>query len=291
MEKSPEAFRTISEVAEFLETPAHVLRFWESRFPQIRPVKRAGGRRYYRPGDVALLSGIKRLLHDEGMTIRGVQKILREQGIRHVAGLVSGDSPEADVEAILAAEFGPKDTPSLPPVEVQTAQIISLEAALVRQEAKTAEVIQPSLWPADPMDAAESPAPSAWPADPEDDTEAPFIEAPFIEAVETEDTVQPHDSPAQSEVLAFAPAQQDTAVDADPAVPAPAESAEDAAPAPADSAEDAAPVVAETATMAARLRQLAPLHLADRQDELRAIRARMMGLRDRLAEGARRRAK
>jgi DNA-binding transcriptional MerR regulator len=275
MEKSPEAFRTISEVAEFLETPAHVLRFWESRFPQIRPVKRAGGRRYYRPGDVALLSGIKRLLHDEGMTIRGVQKILREQGIRHVAGLVSGDSPEADVEAILAAEFGPKDTPSLPPVEVQTAQIISLEAALVRQEAKTAEVIQPSLWPADPMDAAEAPAPSAWPADPEDDTEAPFIEA-----VEMEDTVQPHDFPANSEVLAFAPAQQDTPVDADPAVPA-----------PADSAEDAAPVVAETATMAARLRQLAPPHLADRQDELRAIRARMMGLRDRLAEGARRRAK
>ena len=90
MDKSPDAFRTISEVAEHLETPAHVLRFWESRFPQIRPVKRAGGRRYYRPSDVSLLTGIKRLLHDEGMTIRGVQKILREQGVRHVAGL-SGD--------------------------------------------------------------------------------------------------------------------------------------------------------------------------------------------------------
>ncbi|HMS95542.1 MAG TPA: MerR family transcriptional regulator, partial [Tabrizicola sp.] len=90
MEKSPDAFRTISEVADVLETPAHVLRFWESRFPQIKPVKRAGGRRYYRPSDVALLSGIKRLLHDEGLTIRGVQKILRDQGIKHVAGL-SGD--------------------------------------------------------------------------------------------------------------------------------------------------------------------------------------------------------
>ncbi len=87
MDKSPDAFRTISEVAEHLETPAHVLRFWESRFPQIRPVKRAGGRRYYRPSDVALLTGIKRLLHDEGLTIRGVQKILREHGVRHVAGL------------------------------------------------------------------------------------------------------------------------------------------------------------------------------------------------------------
>ena len=91
MDKSPDAFRTISEVADVLETPAHVLRFWESRFPQIKPVKRAGGRRYYRPTDVALLAGIKRLLHDEGLTLRGVQKILRDQGARHVAGL-SDDS-------------------------------------------------------------------------------------------------------------------------------------------------------------------------------------------------------
>ena len=85
--KSAEAFRTISEVADLIGTPAHVLRFWESKFGQIRPVKRAGGRRYYRPADVALIDGIRRLLHDDGMTIRGVQKILREQGPRHVAGL------------------------------------------------------------------------------------------------------------------------------------------------------------------------------------------------------------
>ena len=97
MDKSPDAFRTISEVAEALETPAHVLRFWESRFPQIKPVKRAGGRRYYRPVDVALLAGIRHLLHDEGMTIRGVQKILREQGVRHVAALVPhGDMSDFD---------------------------------------------------------------------------------------------------------------------------------------------------------------------------------------------------
>lgn len=94
MEKSAEAFRTISEVADVLQTPAHVLRFWESRFPQIKPVKRAGGRRYYRPSDIALLSGIRRLLHDDGMTIRGVQKILREQGVRHVASL-GGTADEA----------------------------------------------------------------------------------------------------------------------------------------------------------------------------------------------------
>ena len=108
MDKSPDAFRTISEVSGVLETPAHVLRFWESRFPQIRPVKRAGGRRYYRPSDIALLFGIKRLLHDEGITIRGVQKILREQGVRHVAGLkdeVLAD--EGDLE--MSFDCPPKD--------------------------------------------------------------------------------------------------------------------------------------------------------------------------------------
>jgi DNA-binding transcriptional MerR regulator len=87
MAKSPDAFRTISEVSAWLETPPHVLRFWESKFPQVKPVKRAGGRRYYRPEDIALLGGIKVLLHEQGMTIRGVQKMLREQGVRHVASL------------------------------------------------------------------------------------------------------------------------------------------------------------------------------------------------------------
>jgi DNA-binding transcriptional MerR regulator len=102
MDKSPDAFRTISEAAELLETPAHVLRFWESRFPQIKPVKRAGGRRYYRPADLALLTGIRRLLHDEGLTIRGVQKLLREQGVRYVSGL--SEQQEADMEQLDSAE-------------------------------------------------------------------------------------------------------------------------------------------------------------------------------------------
>ena len=85
MDKSPEAFRTISEVADWLDTPTHVLRFWESRFSQVKPGKRAGGRRYYRPRDMELLGGIKKLLHSDGMTIRGVQKLLRKEGARHVA--------------------------------------------------------------------------------------------------------------------------------------------------------------------------------------------------------------
>src|SRR5207342_1674424 len=86
-EKSPEAFRTISEVATELDMPQHVLRFWESRFAQVRPVKRAGGRRYYRPEDVDLLRGIRTLLYREGFTIKGAQKVLREKGLRHVAEL------------------------------------------------------------------------------------------------------------------------------------------------------------------------------------------------------------
>ncbi|MDO6585780.1 MerR family transcriptional regulator [Salipiger sp. 1_MG-2023] len=99
MNKSRDAFRTISEVAELLDTPAHVLRFWESKFTQVKPVKRAGGRRYYRPGDIALIGGIRKLLHEDGLTIKGVQKVLREQGVKHVSTLVPlpiDDADEAD---------------------------------------------------------------------------------------------------------------------------------------------------------------------------------------------------
>lgn len=84
MDKSPDAFRTISEAAEELDLPQHVLRFWETRFSQIKPLKRGGGRRYYRPDDVTLLKGIRHLLYDQGFTIKGVQRILKEQGVRQV---------------------------------------------------------------------------------------------------------------------------------------------------------------------------------------------------------------
>jgi DNA-binding transcriptional MerR regulator len=81
--KSPSAFRTISEVAEELDVPQHVLRFWETKFPQVRPLKRGGGRRYYRPEDVDMLRKIRSLLYQEGYTIKGVQRLLREGGLRH----------------------------------------------------------------------------------------------------------------------------------------------------------------------------------------------------------------
>src|ERR1700704_7217763 len=89
-EKSREAFRTISEVAVELEVPQHVLRFWERKFPQWKPLKRGGGRRYYRPDDLDLLRGIRSLLYSDGLTIKGVQKILREQGQRYVMELGRG---------------------------------------------------------------------------------------------------------------------------------------------------------------------------------------------------------
>ena len=92
-QKSAEAFRTISEVALELDVPQHVLRFWESRFAQVRPVKRAGGRRYYRPDDVDLLKGIRSLLYTDGLTIKGVQKVLKERGLRHVTEVGRGNAP------------------------------------------------------------------------------------------------------------------------------------------------------------------------------------------------------
>ena len=101
MDKAPDAFRTISEVADEIDVPQHVLRFWESRFIQIKPMKRGGGRRYYRPDDVDLLRGVRHLLYGEGYTIRGVQRILRDEGAAFVqnvwrAGAEQPSPAEAD---------------------------------------------------------------------------------------------------------------------------------------------------------------------------------------------------
>ncbi|RWR31718.1 MerR family transcriptional regulator [Sinirhodobacter populi] len=173
MTKSADAFRTISEVSLLLDTPTHVLRFWESRFPQIKPLKRAGGRRYYRPGDVALLAGIKQLLHEDGLTIRGVQKILKEQGIAAVAArspIRLDDSideeaptrvvrfPDAIPHEDLVAErtepeeqigTEPQDTDSLAEAEIPDAPF----AADVPQETSSAEIVTFA------SDAPEEPAP------------------------------------------------------------------------------------------------------------------------------------
>ncbi|MBZ8132508.1 MerR family transcriptional regulator [Afifella sp. IM 167] len=112
--KSPDAFRTISEVAEDLDLPQHVLRFWETRFSQIKPLKRGGGRRYYRPEDVDLLKGIRLLLYGEGFTIKGVQRLLKEKGLRFVVAVGQTGNVEtvapADMEGDAAS--APAQAPS-----------------------------------------------------------------------------------------------------------------------------------------------------------------------------------
>ncbi|MFT4098412.1 MAG: MerR family transcriptional regulator [Rhodoblastus sp.] len=104
MDKSPDAFRTISEVADDLGLPQHVLRFWETRFAQIKPMKRTGGRRYYRPDDVELVRAIKHLLYGEGYTIKGVQRLFKENGARAVVAAVRGGAALAPSQAAFALE-------------------------------------------------------------------------------------------------------------------------------------------------------------------------------------------
>lgn len=99
MAKGPNAFRTISEAADELGVPQHVLRFWETKFSFIRPMKRAGGRRFYRPQDVAVLRGVRTLLHDEGLTIKGVQKLHKEQGVRRLIAIGGGEAVTAPADS------------------------------------------------------------------------------------------------------------------------------------------------------------------------------------------------
>jgi DNA-binding transcriptional MerR regulator len=138
-------------VADWLGTPTHVLRFWESRFSQVKPVKRAGGRRYYRPADMELLGGIKKLLHDDGLTIRGVQKILREEGVKHVAALSQPVDALLD-DMVEEAGFARDVQP-----EPQTATIVSMTPP------------EPEAAAAPPADepVAETPRPEAPATDPE----------------------------------------------------------------------------------------------------------------------------
>jgi DNA-binding transcriptional MerR regulator len=131
LDKSPDAFRTISEVGEDLDLPQHVLRFWETRFASIRPLKRGGGRRYYRPDDVDLLKGIRQLLYGQGYTIKGVQRILKEDGVRFVQAIGRGEQvvsrPQGDEsDADDGADLGAFEAV---PAEAAIASPASTEAA------------------------------------------------------------------------------------------------------------------------------------------------------------------
>lgn len=107
MAKGPDAFRTISEAAEAVGAPQHVLRFWETKFPFVSPVKRAGGRRFYRPQDIVVLKAIRRLLHDEGLTIKGVQRLHKDQGLARLAAYGDPDAAFA-----MDAEPGASNSPT-----------------------------------------------------------------------------------------------------------------------------------------------------------------------------------
>ena len=183
MAKSAEAFRTISEVAEWLDLPTHVLRFWESKFTQVKPVKRAGGRRYYRPNDMVLLGGIKKLLHDDGMTIKGAQKMLRDHGVKHISSLsqpLDGELADAvsDTNAIDMAV----DAPNEPKPE---ADIVPFTHRKSSDEPEATETRTPedTFAKAPPQDASsEAAAPQAAPETAEADAKADPEESEQTEA-------------------------------------------------------------------------------------------------------------
>ena len=176
MAKSRDAFRTISEVADWLGIQAHVLRFWESKFSQVKPIKRAGGRRYYRPADMLLLGGIKKLLHEDGLTIKGVQKILREEGMSHVAAM-SGplDSLDPPVESSATPAAPPPDPIPLPE---ETGVVLNFEPPTAAEPAPEAPAEEPDLEAISDLVAAEegeeeTPAADDQSATGEDEAEQP----------------------------------------------------------------------------------------------------------------------
>lgn len=191
MRKAPDAFRTISEAAELLDTPAHVLRFWESKFAQLKPVKRAGGRRYYRRSDIDLLAGIKLLLHEQGMTIRGVQKLLQEKGRQHVAGLAPITTTEL-VEIETDAQAPERDDVAPDPVTTgaesradspaQAQDFLPFDSAQPEDTPPPAAPVPASIPAKDdaPQSADAAPQPDAAEApEPDPETDAPPPAAPI----------------------------------------------------------------------------------------------------------------
>lgn len=243
MEKSPDAFRTISEVAEWLEIPTHVLRFWESRFSQIKPVKRAGGRRYYRPADMRLIGGVKTLLHDQGMTIRDVQKVLREQGIKHVSSF----SRALDSEAIEVDVIEHEASPAI--------------AAAPAPAARETHFAEPAAEP-DQGDASEEAVAA------EDSADAADAGEP--------DQDQPDMFSDQiSETSEDAPAAVGVEVAASASIP-------DTPDVPDEDIEDDAPGYASEPGIAARLAAARMSELAGHRTTLVSAKERLLSLRDRI---------
>ena len=214
MNKSPDAFRTISEVADWLGVQPHVLRFWESKFTQVKPVKRAGGRRYYRPADMQLLGGIRKLLHEDGLTIKGAQKILREEGMAHVASL--SQPLEVDEAETITAEAAPAT-----PEPAEDTHIVSpFDGA----DVEPASAPEPSLAQDMPMASEAAAAPEVSPAPDAPTSDAASLPSFLTGAAEPMETqYAPEDTPEAAETAAD---EAPMAVDVPPEEPhAPAEPA------------------------------------------------------------------
>ncbi|MBT8459425.1 MAG: MerR family transcriptional regulator [Boseongicola sp.] len=247
MDKSPDAFRTISEVAEWLDIPTHVLRFWESRFAQIKPVKRAGGRRYYRPSDMRLIGGVKTLLHDQGMTIRGVQKMLREHGIKHVSSFSQPlDTDLDDTAAETVIEHEPTSATPAPAAR----QTYAAEPAPVPEEASSDD--QPELFPASDEPDDPLPMPTFVPSRTRSEP-APASPAPVGAATEPEPELEP--APTAPQIPATPDVPDTDPSDEDPAYPS-------------------------VPGIAARLAALPTSQLAAHNDVLTQARDRLVALRD-----------
>ncbi|MBT8413976.1 MAG: MerR family transcriptional regulator [Boseongicola sp.] len=258
MEKSPDAFRTISEVAEWLDIPTHVLRFWESRFAQIKPVKRAGGRRYYRPSDMRLIGGVKTLLHDQGMTIRGVQKILREHGVKHVSSF----SQSLDTELEDTADETVIDHTPAPS-----------QPAPAARETYAAE---PAPEPV-PEPASEPDAPVAADTEETDGTQPDMFPLP----ADRDDPVpMPTFVPSRSRSTPAPEAEPEVAAAPEP-TPEPAKPQIPATPdVPDTDPGDDDPTVSDAPGIAARLATLPTAQLAAHKDTLKTARDRLVALRD-----------
>lgn len=254
MSKSPQAFRTIREVADWLGVAAHVLRFWESKFPQIKPVKRAGGRRYYRPSDMELVGGIKVLLHDQGLTIRGVQKLIRTEGVAHVAALspplgISDDAAEAD--ALAAALDEDRAGARARRDAIEDAEIVAQPRETAAPEPEAGPAPEPAMEEPEPEPSAEAES------EPEAAAAPPPESAPISEPVSEPETAGPESPPAEPE-LPMGPA---------------------AATPPVAPASDP---VADLATMAEAARRLPPR----RRRALRPALDRLQALHDRMSRAA-----
>ena len=283
MQKSRDAFRTISEVADWLDVPTHVLRFWESRFSQIKPVKRAGGRRYYRPSDMRVIGGVKTLLHDQGMTIRGVQKLFREEGIKHVSSFsapLHGETGEEITQDNAGAVIDGEAAPATPAPAARTSRDAQPDPIID-------ETAQPEEEPSEPSDDATI----AEPAPVFSHQSAQRAGSKPIEPSVSEDDAAPSDKaePALAELDLGPSSDTDTAAEV---LDSPADAAEESEPAepeipartipetpdvPATDPADDAPEFARGPGVAARLRLVNPAVIdanrADLQDAARRLKA------------------